>query len=127
MISEKSYKKLTAKFWIGKKVRTLVDLSNGWCSIAKGTILEITGKGGGFSLKSSPCHSCKVRISIAKVQPYDVEQIETGGRNILISQKPSRKEIENAIQILQSHIISEHAKGSTCITTALCIRLKEAN
>lgn len=41
--------------------------------------------------------------------------------------KPTGNEIERAIEILQNKIRMEHAKGSTCITTALIGRLKEAN
>lgn len=41
--------------------------------------------------------------------------------------KPTRSEIERAIKTLQSLIKFEHTQGSTCITTALCDRLKEAN
>ena len=47
--------------------------------------------------------------------------------DIRINKAPSSSEIEEAIKILQAHIRLKHACGSTCITTALCNRLKEAN
>ncbi len=48
-------------------------------------------------------------------------------KDILMPKKPSREAIEKAIIVLQSYIRKEHAKGSVCITTALCNRLKEAD
>ena len=49
-------------------------------------------------------------------------------KDILVNiNKPSISEIEAAIKTLQNLIKFEHARGSTCITTTLCDRLKEAN
>ena len=49
-------------------------------------------------------------------------------KDILVNEKkPSGLEVEGAIKTLQKLIKFEHARGSTCITTALCNRLKEAN
>lgn len=49
-------------------------------------------------------------------------------KDIIVNEKkPTSSEVEAAIKTLQILIKFEHAQGSTCITTALCERLKEAN
>ena len=72
MITWKKYKSKNEAFWMGKKVKTLVRMENGWCEIAEGTICKITRKYKGFSLKSDACEKCGVRVSISRVFPTDL-------------------------------------------------------
>ena len=72
----KTYNKKTEKFFIGKKVRTLVQMQNGLIVIPKGKICKITRKFGGFNLTTEPCEHCGVGIRISRVHRRDVELIE---------------------------------------------------
>jgi nitrite reductase/ring-hydroxylating ferredoxin subunit len=68
-----TYKKLTAKDLVGRKVKTNVELENRLQVIPAGTICTIDKKDGGFSLTSAACPHCGVKICIGKVPPQDVE------------------------------------------------------
>lgn len=69
----KTYRKYTEKFFMDKKVRTLIQMQNGLMIIPEGTICTITRKFGGFNLKSEPCKHCGVQIRISRVHRRDVE------------------------------------------------------
>ena len=71
----KTYEKNTEKFFVGKKVRTLMQMQNGLMIIPEGAVCTITRKFGGFNLKSEPCKSCGVRIRITRVHREDVELV----------------------------------------------------
>jgi hypothetical protein len=71
----KTYRKHTEVFFMGKKVRTLIQMRNGYMVIPEGTTCEITRKYQGFNLTSEPCKCCGVRISINRVPYRDVELI----------------------------------------------------
>ena len=73
MVSRKEYEKRTEAQWKGVKVRTLCDMHNGIINIPKGTVCQIYGKSGGFSLETEPCKRCGVSIFIKKVAPRYVE------------------------------------------------------
>ncbi len=64
--------------WIGLKVRSLSDLSNGWCVIPKGTVFTVSRSHGGLRLKSDPCPCCGVQVKISQVKECDVEIIGRG-------------------------------------------------
>lgn len=70
------YNKTTEEDFLGKKVKTLSVLKNGNYEVAKGSVLTIERKHGGFSLLCEACEHCKVRIFITKVQPEDVELVD---------------------------------------------------
>lgn len=79
MITQKEYKKYPEEYWIGKKVRTLLDIENGYITIPKGFILRIDRKYQGFSLSAiDVCPHCGIgrKISISRVKPYHLELIE---------------------------------------------------
>ena len=61
--------------WVGLKVRTLKPLSNGWCSVAQGTICVVTRKWGALHLTSDACPCCGIKVHISRVKEYDVEII----------------------------------------------------
>lgn len=69
----KTYNKLTDRELRGRKVRSLVELHNGWCRIPQGTTFTITRKMGGLHLETEPCVTCGVRVRISYVPPRDVE------------------------------------------------------
>lgn len=69
------YQNKTEKFFLGKKVRTLIQMQNGLMIIPKGAICTITRKFGGFNLESEPCEKCGVRIKITRVRRRDVELV----------------------------------------------------
>lgn len=79
MVTQKEYFRKPESFWMGKKVKTLRDMRNGWVEIPKGTILKITRKYQGFSLEGvEVCPHCKIgnRLSISRVEPIAVELLE---------------------------------------------------
>lgn len=63
--------------WAGLKVRTLVELENGYVTIPIGTIADVDGHVGGFglSLVCAPCSHCGMRAHISKVSTASVEPI----------------------------------------------------
>ena len=67
---------------LGRKVRTLAPLKNGWGIIPTGTIATITRKYSGFSLQAEPCPTCGLCVIISRVQYNRVElipDVKTGG------------------------------------------------
>lgn len=74
-MNAKTYKNKTEKFFVGKKVRTLIRMQNGLMVIPEGTFCTITRKFGGFNLKSEPCETCGVQIRISRVHRRDVELV----------------------------------------------------
>lgn len=73
------YKKKPERFWKGRKVKTLRELSNGYWSIPEGFILTITHKYCGFDLKATDtCPHCGVgkKLTISRVNPTAVELCE---------------------------------------------------
>lgn len=76
MITKKQYESYPETFWIGKKVKTLKKLQNGWFEIPVGTILVINRKYKGFDLQGLEiCPHCNIgkKISISRVQVNDVQ------------------------------------------------------
>ena len=76
MVTQSEYKKKTKKFWNGKKVRLLSDITTGVMLIPKGKICTINDKLSGFGLISDPCDCCGVRVFVHKVPPSWVELVE---------------------------------------------------
>ena len=75
MVSVAEYNRIPDREWRGVKVRSLVDMSNGWFTAPAGTLFEIIGKQGGFALKAADnCHCCGLRGHINKVRPGNVER-----------------------------------------------------
>ena len=69
------YEKHTESFFMGKKVRTLSEIQNGYVVIPKGAICKITRKFGGFDLTNEPCGACGMRARISRVSYRDVELV----------------------------------------------------
>lgn len=59
--------------WIGRKVRTLVELRSGIATIPLGAILEVYGNRGGLFLRSDACPHCGVMVHVRGVPEWDVE------------------------------------------------------
>lgn len=70
------YRRRTVAQWRGVKLRTKRELSNGNMVIPRGTVVEVDGKCGGFSLRTERCPCCGVRIRISRVPPNDVEVVK---------------------------------------------------
>lgn len=58
--------------WIGRQVRTRVELRNGLVIIPVGTVCTVSDNHSGLRLRSEPCGSCGVRVVISKVPERDV-------------------------------------------------------
>lgn len=78
-MDRKTYDKTTEKEFVGKKVKSLIPLSNGLYKIPAGTIWTIQRKWKGFGLWSDPCLHCGVRVHISDVSPRDVDFANTAG------------------------------------------------
>ena len=75
MVSTRTYRKYNSSYWTGKTVRTTRILRNGNIEIPAGTICQILGKSGGFTLKTEPCRCCGVSVFIRKVGPEAVDLV----------------------------------------------------
>jgi hypothetical protein len=75
VMDAKTYKKTIEKVFMGKKVRTLIKMQNGFMVIPEGSICTITRKYQGFNLTSEPCEHCGVRIRISRVHRRDVDLV----------------------------------------------------
>lgn len=75
-MDRKTYEKITDREFRGRKVKTLVELSNGWCRIPPGTVCTVTKKYDGFDLLGDPCITCGVKVAISHVPPRDVDFVD---------------------------------------------------
>lgn len=75
-MDKKTYETTRDREFRGRKVRTLIELSNGWCRIPPGTVATVEKKSNGLSLFSNPCPSCGVRIAISHVSHRDVDFVD---------------------------------------------------
>ncbi len=73
MITDSQYRRLRTREVVGRKVRTLRPLTNRQIEVPTGTVLTITEKSGGYTLKAPACDTCGVSVYIAKVTPYLLE------------------------------------------------------
>ena len=76
MITKGQYARGTEAFWIGQRVRALVELSNDHSKMPAGTCYLITGKRGGFALQSDKCSGCGFAQRIRKVNFSVLEVIK---------------------------------------------------
>lgn len=76
MMDKKTYDLIREREFIGRKVKTLVELNNGWCRIAPGTIATVQRKYNGLGLMTEPCPTCGVRIHISRVRPREVDFVD---------------------------------------------------
>lgn len=72
MITKSEYNRNTAKYWIGKKVKVGKELQTSVIVVPPGTIMEIVGKRGGFSLSGERCQRCGIRPIISQVDPCEL-------------------------------------------------------
>ena len=75
-ISQKEYERKPARFWAGKKVKSLCMIKNGWAELPAGTVFKIRGKMKGFDLVSDPCKTCGLKVSISRVGPEELELMD---------------------------------------------------
>ncbi len=75
-MDQKTYDRTTEREFRGRRVRSLVELKNGWGSLPAGKILTIEKKFNGFNLISDPCPTCGFRLSISRVKPRQIELLE---------------------------------------------------
>lgn len=76
-IDRKFYNRKPEFFWIGRKVRSVKELKNGWFTAPVGTEFVVTRKQMGLHLKlSAPCPCCGLRGYISKVAPDALELLE---------------------------------------------------
>lgn len=73
MITESQYRRLSTQEVVGRKVRTLRPLSNRQIDVPIGTILTITEKRGGYTLKAPACVTCGVSVYIREVIGFMLE------------------------------------------------------
>ena len=71
-MTHSEYLRMTERELRGRKVRTLIEMSNGYVTIPEGTILTITRKMGGLHLIGPKCAHCGVQVNISKVTPQHV-------------------------------------------------------
>jgi hypothetical protein len=69
------YRRHNEKWFEGKQAKLLDDIQSPSQFIKKGTILTITGKYNGFTLKTKTCEHCGVAVFIRKVSPLHLELI----------------------------------------------------
>lgn len=72
-MKQSDYKRMTERQLMGRRVRVLRPLTNAWGTIPVGAECRITRKFQGFSLTSDPCSHCGVRVSMSRVNPYNVD------------------------------------------------------
>lgn len=80
------YRNKSEKFFIGRRVRTLVPLKNAVAELPVGTVAVVTRKIKGFTIRTDPCETCGIAISVSRVAPEDVDLID-----IPLRQKPGIK------------------------------------
>lgn len=59
--------------WVGRKVRSLHAMQNGYYVIPKGTVFVVVVNRGGLRLRTEPCKCCGVSCFISKVRESSVE------------------------------------------------------
>jgi hypothetical protein len=59
--------------WVGRRVRTRIELRNGNVRIPAGTVMTVEGNRSGLRLETSPCPHCGVSVYIRSVWEGDVE------------------------------------------------------
>ena len=59
--------------WLGRKVKTRVDMRNGYSDIPTGTVLTVTYVRSGLTLQSDACKCCGVSLYIRGVEARDVQ------------------------------------------------------
>ena len=72
MVTWKEYKRKRESFWRGKKVKTLREMQNGNFVIPLGTVMVISRKYMGFTLrKIDTCTKCEIgrKLIISRVEP----------------------------------------------------------
>lgn len=74
----KDYRRHNEKWFEGKRVKLLDDIQSSSQFIKKGTVLFITGKYNGFTLKTKTCEHCGVAVFIRKVSPHHLELLDKG-------------------------------------------------
>lgn len=74
-MTNRDYQRWNEREWKRHQVRTLRELTNGNMAIPAGTVCRITGKFGGFALRTEPCSACGVAVNISKVPWIDVDDL----------------------------------------------------
>jgi hypothetical protein len=72
-MDSRTYKKTTEKEFIGRKVISLLPMSNGLYRFPAGITWTIKRKHSGFELLSDPCPHCGIQAAISKVGYWEVD------------------------------------------------------
>ncbi len=77
----KTYKKTLERDLVGRLVRTLKPMKNGFVNIPSGTLCTITRKWSGLKLETQACLHCGVSVYITKVDPNKVVLLSEEGKD----------------------------------------------
>lgn len=77
-MTNREYRRMTAKQLRGRKVRARFTLKHHYGSIKADSILTIKGKRGGLDLETEHCDGCGVSFHIHGVDPYKVSLLPEG-------------------------------------------------
>jgi hypothetical protein len=72
-MTTREYKNYTQAQLIGRKVKALRELKNGYSIAPAGIILTITGKQNGIHAVGPRCKSCGVAVYFKKIEPAALE------------------------------------------------------
>lgn len=76
-IDRNLYSRQNEKWWIGKRVRCLEELKNGWFTAPVGTEFVVTAKQAGLHLvRVEKCACCGLRGHVSKVRPEVLELLD---------------------------------------------------
>jgi hypothetical protein len=70
-----TYKKMTLKEMKSRQWKTSREITSGVMSIPAGTVVSITGKGGGLQISGPKCPHCGVSVFCRKVDHWAIEEI----------------------------------------------------
>ena len=76
MITQSQYNRITNKEWKGKRVRTLVRVSNRLGEIPSGKLATVVHKSRGLEIRTDPCETCGIVFFVSKVQPRDLALVK---------------------------------------------------
>lgn len=76
MITAREYRRFSEPDWLNVRVRSLVEIRNGYGSLPAGTEYIITRKYRGFELQSEPCPCCGIKVFVNRVSPNSLERIK---------------------------------------------------
>ena len=70
------YKGKSDKWFVGRRVRTLIEIMTVGVVVPAGTVALVVRKHWGLTLRFDPCNHCGIAIVAERVQPEDVQLID---------------------------------------------------